>query len=63
MREEYDIKKLHPQKNSYVKGWRFNAETEAAMVEAGEIAAGHIATKRYRSVTELMRDVDAEEEG
>ncbi len=44
-----------------VKTPRFNAETEAAMAEAREIAAGHIAAKRYRSAAELMRDVDADE--
>ncbi len=44
-----------------VKTTRFNAETEAAMAEAREIAAGHIAAKRYRSAAELMRDVDADE--
>ncbi len=44
-----------------VKTRRFNAETEAAMTEAREIAVGNIAAKRYKSAAELMKDVDADE--
>ena len=44
-----------------VKTPRFNAETEAAMAEAREIAAGRRAAKRYRSAEEFMKDVVADE--
>ncbi len=44
-----------------VKTPRFNAETEAAMAEAREIAAGHIKAKHYRSAEEFMKDVVADE--
>ncbi|MDR2162234.1 MAG: type II toxin-antitoxin system RelB/DinJ family antitoxin [Desulfovibrio sp.] len=39
---------------------RFNAETEAAMREARDIAAGRIAAKGYSSAKELFAELDAE---
>ena len=44
-----------------VKQPRYNAETEAAMVEARAIAEGKIPPKRYNSVREMMEDLDAED--
>ena len=44
-----------------VKQPRYNAETEAAMVEARAIAEGKIPAKRYNSVREMMEDLDAED--
>ncbi len=40
---------------------RFNAETEAAMAEARDIAAGRRPAKRYHSAEEFLKDVDADE--
>ncbi len=37
---------------------RFNAETEAAMQEAREIASGTRPAKRYHSVDEMLKDID-----
>ena len=39
---------------------RFNAETEAAMREAREIAAGRVAASRYGSASQAVADVDDE---
>ena len=39
---------------------RFNAETEAAMREAREIAAGRVAASRYMSASRAFADVDDE---
>ena len=39
---------------------RFNAETEAAMREAREIAAGRVAASRYASASQALADVDDE---
>ncbi len=39
---------------------RFNQETEAAMKEAEDIAAGRIEAKSYRSARELFAELDAE---
>ena len=39
---------------------RFNAETEAAMREAREIAAGRVAASRYMSASQAVADVDDE---
>ena len=39
----------------------FNAETEAAMAEAREIAAGRLPAKRYHSASEFLEDVDSDE--
>lgn len=39
---------------------RFNAETEAALREAEDIASGRVAAKRYSSVEELFAELDAE---
>ena len=39
---------------------RFNAETEAAMREAREIAAGRVAASRYMSASQAFADVDDE---
>ena len=39
---------------------RYNAETEAAMREAGAIASGKIPAKRYSSARELFTELDAE---
>lgn len=39
---------------------RFNAETEAAIVEAREITSGKITAKDYSSVQELFAELDAE---
>ena len=36
---------------------RYNAETEAAMQEARDIASGKIKAKRYSSVDEAFRDL------
>ena len=44
-----------------VKQPRYNAETEAAMVEARAIAEGKIPAKRYNTVRERMEDLDAED--
>ena len=39
---------------------RFNAETEAAMQEARDIASGKISAKRYDSARALLDDLDKE---
>ena len=39
---------------------RYNAETEAAMREAKQIAAGTIPAKTYDTVQELFDDLDSE---
>ena len=39
---------------------RFNAETEAAMQEARDIASGKISAKRYDSARALLEDLDKE---
>ena len=39
---------------------RFNQETEAAMQEAKEIAAGKVKAKTYHSAGELFAELDAE---
>ena len=39
---------------------RFNAETEAAMREAREIAAGRVTASRYVSASQAFADVDGE---
>ena len=39
---------------------RFNAETEAAMREAREIAAGRVTASRYVSASQAFPDVDGE---
>ena len=41
-----------------VKQPRFNAETEAAMHEARDIADGKVPAKRYSSVRAMMEDLD-----
>jgi DNA-damage-inducible protein J len=43
-----------------VKQPRFNAQTEAAMMEARDITSGIIATKDYFSARELLAELDAE---
>ena len=39
---------------------RYNAETEAAMQEARDIAAGRVQAKVYHSVAEMNADIDAD---
>jgi len=39
---------------------RYNEETEAAIREARDIAAGRIHTKTYSSVAEMNADIDAD---
>ena len=39
---------------------RYNEETEAAIQEARDIAAGRIQTKTYSSVAEMNADIDAD---
>jgi len=39
---------------------RYNEETEAAIREARDIAAGRIQTKTYKSVAEMNADIDAD---
>lgn len=39
---------------------RYNAETEAAMQEARDIASGKTAAPNYASTRELMQELDAE---
>ena len=39
---------------------RFNAETEASMREAREIAAGRVDARRYVSASQAFADVDGE---
>ncbi len=39
---------------------RFNAETEAAMKEARDIASGKIAVKKYHSAREMIKDITDE---
>ena len=39
---------------------RYNAETEAAMREAKQIAAGTVPAKTYDTVQELFEDLDSE---
>lgn len=39
---------------------RFNAETEAAMREAREIAKGTKTAKKYHSVDDMFKDIDAD---
>ena len=39
---------------------RFNAETEAAMLEAREIAAGRVTASRYLLASQAFADVDGE---
>ena len=41
---------------------QYNAETIAAMQEARDIMSGKTQAKRYASLSELMRDLDAEDE-
>ena len=41
---------------------RYNAETEAAIQEARDIAAGKIITKSFNSVAELMEDLNDDTE-
>ena len=41
---------------------RYNQETLAAIQEAREIMSGKIQAKRYSSFTELMADVDSEDD-
>ena len=43
-----------------VKIPQYNRDTEAAMREALDIAAGKIETRGYRSVKELFEELDAE---
>ena len=43
-----------------VRQHRFNAETEAAMQEARDIASGKIFAKRYDSARALLEDLDKE---
>lgn len=43
-----------------VRQQRYNAETELAMQEARDIAAGKITTKSYSSAKELLEELDAE---
>ena len=45
-----------------VKQLRFNQETEAAILEARDIASGKKDTRRYSSVKELFEELDAEAE-
>ncbi len=45
-----------------VKQPRYNAETEAAIKEAGAILAGQLEAKRYPSAKALFCELDAEEE-
>ena len=40
---------------------RYNAETETAMTEAREIAAGNIQAKSYSSVFEMLNEINSEE--
>ena len=46
-----------------VKTRKYNAETEAAMAEARDIAAGRTAAKRYHSAADFLEDVDSDETG
>ena len=39
---------------------KYNAETEAAMREAKQIAAGAVPAKTYDTVQELFEDLDSE---
>ena len=39
---------------------RFNQKTEMALREAGDVASGKIAAKRYSSAKKLFTDLDAE---
>ena len=41
---------------------RYNAETEAAMQEVRDIAAGKIVAKVYHSIEEMNADLDAEDD-
>ncbi|MBQ7516619.1 MAG: type II toxin-antitoxin system RelB/DinJ family antitoxin [Schwartzia sp.] len=40
---------------------RYNRETRMAMQEARDIMAGKVETKRYRSLSGLLADLDAED--
>ncbi len=40
---------------------RYNALTEAAMIEAKEIMSGRKSAKSYSSFSELMEDIESEE--
>jgi DNA-damage-inducible protein J len=42
--------------------WRFNEETEAAMREAEDIAAGRIEAKSYSNVDEMIAEILAEDD-
>lgn len=42
---------------------RYNAETEAAMREADDIAAGKIQTKRYSSFRDFVSDMEDDDAG
>ena len=44
-----------------VKTRKYNAETEAAMAEARDIAAGRTTVKHYHSAAEFLKDVDSDE--
>lgn len=39
---------------------RYNAETEAAIMESNMIASGEISTKTYTSLDDFIADMDAE---
>ncbi len=41
---------------------RYNSETEAAMQEARDIAAGKITAKTYDNVTALIEDLNSDDE-
>ena len=41
---------------------RYNAETLAAMQEARDIMSGKLKAKRYASLSDVLADIDAEEE-
>ena len=41
---------------------RYNRETRMAMQEARDIMAGKVEAKRYRSLSSLLADLDAEDE-
>jgi DNA-damage-inducible protein J len=46
-----------------VKQPRYNAETEAAIQEARDIASGKVKAQIYKSVAEMNADIDAETDG
>ena len=59
-KQQASMSESSPKSSGLPRQPNYNAETEAAMREAKQIAAGMVPVKTYDTVQELFEDLDSE---